>query len=47
MKGVSKTRKTKTYGDKKASGQMMYGPGCCANEINVEEVRNRRIKKQR
>ncbi len=26
------------YGKKRASGNMMYGPGCCAHKVSPEQI---------
>lgn len=34
------------YGKKRASGKMMYGPGCCAHHISQAEVDKARQRAQ-
>lgn len=32
----------RTYGEKVREGNQMYGPGCCANNVDVQAERRRR-----
>lgn len=40
---MSQQKKSK-YAEKKARGNMMYGPGCCAHSLTPEQGRQIRIR---
>jgi hypothetical protein len=42
QKDKPKDSRVSRYGQKRASGKMMYGPGCCAHSISAEQVRKAR-----
>jgi len=41
------TRKESKYGQKRTSGKMMYGPGCCAHTISADQVRKAKEEARR
>lgn len=35
---------TSKYAEKKNSGRMMYGPGCCAHTVSVSQIEAARVR---
>lgn len=38
------SQKRSKYAEKKARGNMMYGPGCCAHSLTTEQMRAIRLR---